>query len=364
MFGYERFNHSRTGVYGVSCRVGPVDTPLSVDTIEKSENGCYFDGFRRYSHSFCLTSRRPLGRHGEGLIDETGFEFSGFWIDPRRSNGFLGPNRVDQSEERPFRCRITRLGDRENSEGDPPKKRREAVSGRRACLERGAESGTALEEGNPEGMFGLSGTMTRERIPTEAVVVSRPRGASRCDRLRLSQVSFQRRRSELPSFLASRRSAKQIRSSSSRAIVAPVELSVLNRFSPDPALSRPASTDVPQPRLSASSGFSCAPHDACASGLHSARSPGSRPSATDRQQACSSSLDFAGKSRRAGLVKNVWADRPKAAQPLQYWMGEGWGDLDSARTCGVERGPDGVKAESDRVPRSPGQAMGKEETAQ
>ena len=113
--------------------------------------------------------------------------------------GLPGSIWTGESDEKSVKRLRTRLKTRSAIEGDPPIKRREAGIEGRAYLERGAESGTALEEGNPEGMFGLSGTTTRERIPTHNVVGSRPRAASYCDHPNVLPLSHQNSSSELSS---------------------------------------------------------------------------------------------------------------------------------------------------------------------
>ena len=233
----------------------------------------------------------------------------------------------------------------------------EAGSERRAYLERGAESGTALEEGNPEGMFGLSGTMTRERIPTHNVVGSRPREVSYCDYPYVLPLPHQNSSSELSS----------VGEFSGHSLSVPhpmTEMTVFNHLYCATAMFPPSAKDASPRACGLRSSPMIASEEQPTSSFKKARSPGSLRAATCLQPALSKSLDPVGMSLRGIRVKNVWVDWQKAAQPLHYRMGEGWDDLDSARSCGAERGPDGVKAKSDRISWSPGQAMGKEETAQ
>ena len=126
----------------------------------------------------------------------------------------------------------------------------------------------------------------------------------------------------------------------------------------------PSAKDAFQRALGLQNSPMIASEERLTSSFAKARSPRSLRAATHLQLVLSKSLDPVGKLWRGAWVKNVWVDWQKAARPLQYWMGEGWDELDTARSCGAERAPDGVKAKSDRISWRPGQAMGKEETAQ
>lgn len=233
----------------------------------------------------------------------------------------------------------------------------EAGSERRAYLERGAESGTALEEGNPEGMFGLSGTTTRERIPTHNVVGSRPREVSYCDHPYVLPSPHQNSSSDLSSVCEF--------SGHSLSVPQPMtEMTVFNHLYRATEIFYSSAKDASLRAFGLRSSPMIASEEPTTSSFKKARSPGSLRAATCLQPALSKSADPFGMSLRGVRMENVWVDWQKAAQPLHCKMGEGWDGLDSARSCGAERGPDGVKAKSDRISWSPGQAMGKEETAQ
>lgn len=64
MFLFERFIFSKTGVYGIRCRVNQVDTYASADTLEKIKKGFNIDKFGSFQH--------PAAR----LRAKTGFETS------------------------------------------------------------------------------------------------------------------------------------------------------------------------------------------------------------------------------------------------------------------------------------------------
>lgn len=224
-------------------------------------------------------------------------------------------------------------------------------------MERGAESGTALEEGNPGGMFGLSGTMTRERIPTHNVVGSRPREFAYRDQPHL--LPWHRLTSS-----AERSSVGEFAGHSLSPPHSMTEIAVFKHLYRATAMVSPSANDACSRALGLRSSLMTAFQERRKSSFKKAQSPWFFRAATHLQAALSKSLDSGGMPLRGIWVKNVWANWQKAAQPLHYRIAEGWDELDSARSCGAEGGPDGVKAKSDRISWSPGQAMSKEETAQ
>lgn len=246
-----------------------------------------------------------------------------------------------------MRCRTTEM---------PSRATRRLNDARRGVnLERGAESGIALEGGDPEGMFGLSGTMTRERIPTHSVVGSRPRNASYCDH----SCAFPHQNSSA--------GLSSVGEFPGHSLSAPHPLTytaVFKHLYCTNAMFYPGSKDASARAGGLKSSPTISSEERPTTSFNKGRYPVSLRAATYLQSALSKSLDPVGMSMRGIWVQNVWVDWQNAAQLLHYRMGVGWDDLDSARSCGAERGPDGVKAKSDRISWSPGQAMGKEETAQ
>lgn len=210
-------------------------------------------------------------------------------------------------------------------------------------MERGAESGTALEEGNPGGMFGLSGTMTRERIPTHNVVGSRPREFAYRDQPHL--LPWHRLTSS-----AERSSVGEFAGHSLSPPHSMTEIAVFKDLYRATAMVSPSANDACSRALGLRSSLMTAFQERRKSSFKKAQSPWFFRAATHLQAALSKSLDSGGMPLRGIWVKNVWANWQKAAQPLHYRIAEG--------------GPDGVKAKSDRISWSPGQVMSKEETAQ
>jgi len=227
------------------------------------------------------------------------FESFGCWLDSRRPEGLLGSIWAGESDEKSLRRLKTRLSARNAIEGDLPIKRRDARLG--AYLARGAESGTALEEGNPEGMFGLSGTMTRERIPTHNVVGSRPRASSYCDHSYVLPLPHQNSSAELSSVGEF--------SGHSPSVPHPMtEIAVLKHLYRAIAMFPPSAKHVSPRALGLQSSPMIASGERPTSSFKKARSRGSIRAATYLQPVLSKSLDPVGMSLRGVCVKNVWVD--------------------------------------------------------
>jgi len=192
-----------------------------------------------------------------------------------------------------------RLKARNAIEVDPSFNRREAEREGRAYLERGAESGTALEEGNPEGMFGLSGTMTRQRIPTHNVVGSRPRALRYRDQLHLLPWHYLTSSAE-PS------SAGEFSGHSLSALNSMTEIAVFKHLYRSAAMFPPSAKRACSPALGLRSKLMIAAQERRNSSFKKVQSPGFLRAATYLQAALSKSLDSVGMSLRGIWVKNVW----------------------------------------------------------
>lgn len=65
MFGIERRNHSKTGVYAISCTRVSVDTPHSVDKLKRAKKGFKFERFESFFHIRRIRSARPESSDGK-----------------------------------------------------------------------------------------------------------------------------------------------------------------------------------------------------------------------------------------------------------------------------------------------------------
>jgi len=314
VFTSERFIHSITGVYGVLCRVDPVDTQACADTLENIKKGFNIDKFGSFQH--------PVA----GGSASYGIETS------------------------PYSPHIA-----------PPSTRSPGCS---AC--------EAPEEGKEEGMSGLPGRMTQESPLTRLWAVRRPSSA-----FRKSASPLSHSRCSAP-LLSSRVDAAQANPlpGLARSHPAPQSIQVVD-------LKRVSGT--PHPSFDRVSGYAQPP--AAASPFESTRnqadsgarlpSPVLGPRQLTRKRSSQLPLFPIGPATPAR--SQVVADMSQlmrisrrrllnAAQPLQYWMGEGWDHSNCARSCGVLEVPGdeehGRPGRCDATLESPGTGTVREEKAQ
>ncbi len=65
VFGIERRNHSKTGVYAIPCMRVLVDTPPSADKLKRAKKGFKFERFEGYFHIRRIRSARPESSDGK-----------------------------------------------------------------------------------------------------------------------------------------------------------------------------------------------------------------------------------------------------------------------------------------------------------
>ena len=278
MFGFERFIHAATGIYDGFCSIVPVDTHGSVDTLEKLENGFISDGFHSAAHVETASARPACNRSSAPDV---------VWCDARRPLG--GPAAPTTGVFRP----------RPGAPGEP--NRSNEQRGRRGPRNR------------------LSERMDRSRGRRGEGPNPRRKGTRGMSRL------FGRTTRSIPGLGGDAgRDSSALRRRSAAGLPGLPEVSGLARFF------------IPATPVSRRATRFRSPDEAkiCARDT-----PPAGRAATHRQTlralpgAAAVSVAGIRPDRGPSLPrwKKVADDLRIAAQPLQYWTGEGWEDPDCAR---------------------------------
>ncbi|GEM_PF-6347623 len=300
VFASERVTRFKTRVYDDLCGFDPVDRVGCGDKIEKSENGFKFEEFRSFARTRVgvdsNNTRSPVGDPAVQADDSLGARSS----DRNAATASRDPQDLqerpliphDTPEKAPQRGEVVPTGTTQRPRGA------------RDEMHVDVQADGTSEEGKEGGMLGLPATTGRESTFSSARGENaRPLLAAKA----LAPTLFPR-----------------LANGSVARAACPSISSTRKRFSPSsPMPQRSASRTSSRARVTANPrGFIASP-------------PAPLPPAT-HEHALTTTPRRANHRAADRAVSGIFErDCPKAAQPLQYWMGEGWGFVPSANICGV-----------------------------